>query len=64
MRRITSIIDGKTKTVVSNNNLVETVRNTNAILEKVAQAAEEDDGDEKITGEIETIESGRENSLK
>ena len=59
MLRITSIIDGKTKTVISNYNLVETVRNTNSILDKVAQAAQ-DEGEEKITGEIEVIEAGRE----
>jgi membrane protease subunit HflC len=61
IRRITSIIDGKIKTVISNNNLVETVRNTNAILEKAQDLREQEgDVDERVTGEIEAIEKGRE----
>lgn len=62
MQRISSIIDGKIKTIVSNHNLVETVRNTNNILEKIKRSDEEqiEDIDERITGEIETIEFGRE----
>ena len=67
-RRITSIIDARVKTVISNHNLVETVRNTNNILEMIQQKEEastsgEDsmlEVDEQITGEIEKIEFGRE----
>lgn len=65
LRRISSIIDGKTKTIISNYNLVETVRNTNRILEQEreeASRAAEDNGelDDRISGEIEAIEAGRE----
>ena len=56
-RRITSILEGKTKNIVSKFNLVETVRNTNAILEA---PAEDEDVEDKITGEIEAIKVGRE----
>ena len=55
-RRITSILDGKTKNVISAYNLVETVRNTNNILEK----SDEGDTLESMSGEIESIEVGRE----
>lgn len=59
IRRITGILDGKTKNVISNNNLVEAVRNTNEIIEKAKIVSEGDDG-EKVTGEIELIKAGRE----
>ena len=52
-RRITSILDGKTKNVISNYNLVETVRNTNQILKSPV-------GDDEVSGDIESIEVGRE----
>ena len=55
-RRITSIIEGRTKNIVSKYNLVETVRNTNDILEK---AVELEGTEEEITN-IETIKVGRE----
>lgn len=60
--RIGSIIDGETKSVVSNNDLVETVRSTNRILEQRKQHDQKrsDDEQEKITGEIVEISVGRE----
>lgn len=61
MRRISSIIDGKTKTVISKYNLVETVRNTNTILEKSqTESAADNEVDERIVVEIEPIKAGRE----
>lgn len=60
LQRISSIIDGKTKNIISNYKLVETVRNTNRILEKASEQSADDDVEEKITGEIEAIEAGRE----
>ena len=63
LRRITGIIEGKTKNVISNYNLVEAVRNTNAIIEKVKQN-EIDNLEEKVTGEIEKVVAGREELSK
>lgn len=60
LQRISSIIDGKTKNIISNYKLVETVRNTNRIIEKASEQVAQDDVEEKITGEIEAIEAGRE----
>lgn len=60
LRRITGIIDGKTKNVISNYNLVEAVRNTNAIIDKIAENEKNQNDDEKVTGEIEKISKGRE----
>ena len=60
LQRISSIIDGKTKNIISNYKLVETVRNTNRILEKASEQSSDDEVEEKITGEIEAIEAGRE----
>lgn len=67
-RRITSIIDARVRTIVSNHNLVETVRNTNNIIERIQQVEEMPPEDlpeelvidERITGEIEEIQYGRE----
>lgn len=68
-QRIASIIEGKTKNIVSKYRLVETVRNTNEIienLEKEREAAVDQIIDpelaieEKITGEIEKVYLGRE----
>ncbi len=56
-RRITSILDGKTKNVISRYNLVETVRNTNSILDNPQPEGADE---EKMSGEIESIEVGRE----
>ncbi|SMF11569.1 protease modulator HflC [Pseudobacteriovorax antillogorgiicola] len=58
LQRITGILDGKTKNVISNYNLVEAVRNTNDIIEKVKQ--NDETTDEKVTGEIEPVTAGRE----
>ncbi|NRA64740.1 MAG: protease modulator HflC [Pseudobacteriovorax sp.] len=60
LQRITGILDSATKDVVSNYNLVESVRNTNAIMEKIAAMEGTDENDEKIVGEIEPITAGRE----
>ena len=59
-RRITSILDGKTKNVISAYNLVETVRNTNDIFER----SKGEDELENMSGEIESIEVGREKLSK
>lgn len=59
LRRITGILEGKTKNVISNYNLVEAVRNTNEIIEKVKQN-EIDNVEDKVTGEIELVTAGRE----
>lgn len=77
MQRISSIIAGKTKNVVSKYKLVETVRNTNEIIQEVessrhpdAQEAQKETAatlvevEEKITGEIESISLGREQLSK
>lgn len=71
--RLDSILDGATRDVISNHNLVEAVRNTNTILDQLKKRSQRgkeksDDtvppGDiaveEEITGELETISVGRE----
>lgn len=67
--RLDTILDSTTRDVISNNNLVEAVRNTNSIIEQVeARRAEMErlieEGevlvDDEITGEIEPITIGRE----
>jgi modulator of FtsH protease HflC len=67
--RLDTILDSTTRDVISNNNLVEAVRNTNAIIEKVEERRAEvarmlEQGevlvDDEISGEIEPIEIGRE----
>lgn len=63
-RRITGILDGKTKNVVSNYNLVEAVRNTNAILDKINDLNQKGEADDNITGDIESITAGREELAK
>ena len=61
MRRITSIINGHTKTIVSSYNLVETVRNTNKIIDQVEMIRNSgSDDEEKVIGEIEKVQVGRE----
>lgn len=68
MRRITSIIEGRTNDIVSRYNSVETVRNTNNIFQEVEELSKpkfdkegkELEVEEKITGEIEPIRLGRE----
>jgi modulator of FtsH protease HflC len=67
--RLDTILDSTTRDVISNNNLVEAVRNTNAIIDKIeARSAEVErlleEGeilvDDEISGDIEPIEIGRE----
>ncbi len=67
--RLDAILDGITRDVISNHNLVETVRNSNNILDIVksrkeaAKKAHEESQNfdrEEITGEIERIKIGRE----
>jgi len=67
--RLDAILDATTRDVISNNNLVEAVRNSNKILTQVEQKREaikakkasgEKIVEEEITGEIEPIDIGRE----
>ncbi len=74
--RLDGILDGVTRDIISRHNLVEAVRNTNSILDRVnakqelaktrgAQKELEDapvvlDVEEEISGEIESIQVGRE----
>jgi len=71
--RLDSILDGATRDVISNHNLVEAVRNTNTLLDQIKkrkQQAEKIVGEpkavveieleEEITGELESISVGRE----
>lgn len=61
--KLKSILDSATRDVISNNNLVEAVRNTNSILDKVNKIKDEREDEnleEEITGEIEAILVGRE----
>ena len=67
--KLNGIIDGITRDTISSHSLVESVRNDNQILEErvkqsAAQKKREEEGneniDEEIMGEIETIEVGRE----
>ncbi len=70
--RLDSILDGATRDVISNNNLVEAVRNTNTLIEQAkerksaaAQAASDSTSthvemEEEITGDLEAISVGRE----
>ncbi len=67
LARLDSILDSVTRDTISNHNLVEAVRNTNAILDKVkarrekAKKGELVAGDEEeVTGEIEPVFMGRE----
>lgn len=70
--RLDAILDAITRDTISNHNLVEAVRNTNSILDYIRERTEESarklaDGEilvaeeEEITGEIEPINTGREN---
>jgi membrane protease subunit HflC len=68
--RLDGILDGVTRDIISRNNLVEAVRNTNSILDRIKAGEQKlkEAGDsvealeieEQITGEIEPISSGRE----
>ncbi len=67
--RLDAILDSATRDVISNQNLVEAVRNSNSILDNINERKEEierlkSEGkpiiEEEITGEIEEIHLGRE----
>ncbi|WP_218110210.1 protease modulator HflC [Oligoflexus tunisiensis] len=71
--RLSSILDGSTRDVISNHNLVEAVRNTNTLLDQARKRAEAlaaaekaeptaatIEMEEEITGELEVITVGRE----
>jgi modulator of FtsH protease HflC len=67
--RLDTILDGHTRDIISNHNLVEAVRNSNSILDNINLRKEEalkkkDTGEivieEEFSGEIETIIEGRE----
>jgi len=67
--RLDAILDSATRDVISNQNLVEAVRNSNAIIDNIekkraAIKTDRDEGkailEEEISGEIEKIEIGRE----
>ncbi len=67
--RLDAILDGITRDVISNNNLVEAVRNSNELLETIEKrkvelkkrnAENKTEVQEEITGEIEKINIGRE----
>lgn len=67
--RLDTILDGHTRDVISNHNLVEAVRNSNAILDNIAAKKEEiktrkANGEpiieEEISGEVDKIAVGRE----
>ncbi len=62
--RLDAILDATTRDVISNNNLVEAVRNSNSILEKIEENKKVGIDDD-LSGEIDKIDLGRENlSLK
>jgi len=73
--RLDSILDGATRDVISNHNLVEAVRNTNTIMDQIKERKQQaekrskdpvkaidvlDVEEEEITGELEAILVGRE----
>lgn len=67
--KLDAILDASTRNVISNHNLVEAVRNTNNIIDKIEKTRKEiqakiDSGeeviDEQISGDIEEIKVGRE----
>ena len=59
LSRIDDILEGETREVISNHNLVEAVRNSNAILESKI-----DPNSEEMSGEILKISEGREKLSK
>lgn len=64
--RLDAVLDAATRDVVSNHRLVETVRNTNQILERFEDVQEQIEGEieemelKEVTGEVERVEVGRE----
>lgn len=64
--RLTAILDSATRDVISNHNLVEAVRNSDAIIDKAKARAEKaargelSPDEEQVTGKLEKITVGRE----
>ena len=59
--RLDTILDSATRNVISSQNLVEAVRNSNAIIEKLKKKKEKaSDIEEQVSGEIELVATGRE----
>jgi len=67
--RLDTILDSATRNVISSHNLVEAVRNSNAIIEKLAKdkaetakrkASGKNYVEEGVSGEIENVDTGRE----
>ncbi len=66
--RLDAVLDGITRDTISNHYLVEAVRNSNSILDRIAIAKKEAEAkeargeivEEEVTGEIEKIKVGRE----
>ncbi|MBI4054499.1 MAG: protease modulator HflC [Elusimicrobia bacterium] len=66
-RRLNGILDSATRDTISNHNLVEAVRNSNALLDKIKTKLEVQKkgeilpgAEEEVTGEIEPVSVGRE----
>ncbi|MFG1500219.1 protease modulator HflC [Halobacteriovorax sp. XZX-3] len=60
-KRIDTILDSATRNVISSHDLVEAVRNSNAIIEKLnATKVDVNEIEEEITGDIEDVSVGRE----
>ncbi|MEY2987148.1 MAG: HflC protein [Pseudomonadota bacterium] len=69
--RLDAILDATTRDVISSHNLVEAVRNSNAIFDVVSKRAEMKEAEEgqatleeEVVGDIEKVEIGRENLSK
>jgi membrane protease subunit HflC len=67
--RLDAILDATTRDIISSHNLVEAVRNSNAIFDVVRKRAESKDPsttfmEEEVIGDIEKVEIGRENLAK
>ena len=69
VRRLNGILDSATRDTISNQNLVEAVRNSNSLLDKIKAKAEAEaqkkgealpGAEEEVTGEIEPVTVGRE----
>jgi membrane protease subunit HflC len=64
--RLDAVVEATTRDTISNNNLVETVRNTNEIIANAAERLKQQSegtlaaGEEEVVGEIESIDIGRE----
>ncbi|AYF45862.1 HflC protein [Halobacteriovorax sp. BALOs_7] len=60
-QRLDTILDSATRNVISSHQLVEAVRNSNAIIEKLESAKQNvNEIEEEITGDIENVAVGRE----